>query len=103
MKRKVSCLSIVLGWMKKGLRFLFLFLVCPMRDKRSAAIRKEAYDASDVLMLVFYADTIGIPYPMAFEALPFTPETAEELPYWRRRIRNRRSVVFEKAGVADVI
>ena len=66
------------------------FVIGTFLEKRVAAIRKEAWDMNDNVMLLLFGDYL--------ELLPYL---AEEMLPWQRRIMNRQSVVAEKAAQYD--
>jgi hypothetical protein len=65
------------------------------------AIRKEAFDINDNLMLLLFGDFLGIPNPISYYTLELLPYVAEELVPWERRMQNRKTIVAEKAGQYD--
>jgi hypothetical protein len=65
------------------------------------AIRKEAFDINDNLMLLLFGDFLGIPNPISYYTLELLPYMAEELVPWERRMQNRKTIVAEKAGQYD--
>ena len=70
-------------------------------EKRVAAIRKEAWDMNDNVMLLLFGDYLGLPNPISYYTLELLPYLAEEMLPWQRRIMNRQSVVAEKAAQYD--
>lgn len=70
-------------------------------EKRSSAIRKEAWDANDNVMLLLFGDYLGLPNPISYYTLELLPYLADDLLPWQRRIMNRQSVVAEKAAQYD--
>jgi hypothetical protein len=65
------------------------------------AIRKEAFDINDNLMLLLFGDFLGIPNPISYYTLELLPYMVEELVPWERRMQNRKSIMAEKAGQYD--
>lgn len=65
------------------------------------AIRKEAFDVNDNLMLLLFGDFLGIPNPISYYTLELLPYLASELVPWERRMQNRKTIVAEKAGQYD--
>lgn len=66
--------------------------------KGMPAVRKEAFDQNDNLMLLLFGDTLGLPNPLSYYMLEALPDVAETLPGWGRRMQNRRFLISEKAG-----
>jgi hypothetical protein len=81
--------------------FLWMFVVASFLEKRTAAIRKEAWDMNDNVMLLLFGDYLGLPNPISYYTLEILPYLAEDMLPWQRRIMNRRSVVAEKAAQYD--
>ena len=70
-------------------------------EKRTSAIRKEAWDMNDNVMLLLFGDYLGLPNPISYYTLELLPYLAEEMVPWQRRIMNRQSLVAEKAAQYD--
>jgi hypothetical protein len=81
--------------------FFWWFVFGTFLDKRVAAIRKEAWDTNDNVMLLLFGDYLGLPNPISYYTLELLPYLAEEMLPWQRRIMNRQSVVAEKAAQYD--
>ena len=81
--------------------WLWLFVVASFLEKRYAAIRKEAWDSNDNIMLLLFGDYLGLPNPVSYYTLELLPYLAEEMLPWQRRIMNRQSVAAEKAAQYD--
>ncbi|MDR2175550.1 MAG: hypothetical protein LBO82_06395 [Synergistaceae bacterium] len=81
--------------------FVWLFVFGTFLDKRTAAIRKEAWDMNDNVMLLLFGDYLGLPNPVSYYTLEILPYLAEDMLPWQRRIMNRQSVVAEKAAQYD--
>ena len=77
------------------------FVIGTFMEKRVAAIRKEAWDMNDNVMLLLFGDYLGLPNPISYYTLELLPYLAEEMLPWQRRIMNRQSVVAEKAAQYD--
>lgn len=69
-----------------------------MIGKGMPAVRKEAFDQNDSLMLLLFGDTLGLPNPVSYYMLECLPDVIDELPGWARRIQNRKYLLAEKAG-----
>ncbi|MDR1742151.1 MAG: hypothetical protein LBR38_09985 [Synergistaceae bacterium] len=81
--------------------WLWLFVVASFLEKRTFAIRKEAWDMNDNVMLLLFGDFLGLPNPISYYTLEILPYIAEDMPAWQRRIMNRKSVAAEKAAQYD--
>lgn len=77
------------------------FVIGTFMEKRVAAVRKEAWDMNDNVMLLLFGDYLGLPNPISYYSLELLPYLAEEMIPWQRRIMNRQSVVAEKAAQYD--
>lgn len=84
-------LSAIFEWLR-------MFFYGSTIDKRMGVVRKEAWDASDELMLLLFGDYLGLPNPASYYMLELLPMVAEDLPAWQRRMQNRRMLVCEKAA-----
>jgi hypothetical protein len=78
-----------------------MFVVASFLEKRASAIRKEAWDMNDNVMLLLFGDFLGLPNPISYYTLELLPYLAEDLLPWQRRIMNRKSVAAEKAAQYD--
>jgi hypothetical protein len=103
------------GWFKDGLKkifswrtlvtlgeWLWMFVIASFLEKRYSAIRKEAWDMNDNVMLLLFGDFLGLPNPVSYYTLELLPYLAEEMTPWQRRIMNRQSVVAEKMAQYDM-
>lgn len=82
----------------KTYEWIEAFCYGSMIGKGMPAVRKEAFDQNDDLMLLLFGDTIGLPNPMSYYMLEALPDLAEELPGWSRRIQGRKFLIAEKAS-----
>lgn len=81
--------------------WLWWFVFGTFLEKRTAAIRKEAWDMNDNVMLLLFGDYLGLPNPISYYTLELLPYLAEEMLPWQRRIMNRQSIIAEKAAQYD--
>jgi hypothetical protein len=90
---------------KTGLKalgeWLWMFVIASFLEKRTVAIRKEAWDMNDNFMLLLFGDYLGLPNPISYYTLELLPYMAEDMIPWQRRIMNRQSVAAEKAAQYD--
>ena len=81
--------------------YFWWFVFGTFLEKRVSAIRKEAWDMNDNMMLLLFGDYLGLPNPISYYTLEILPYLAEDMLPWQRRIMNRQSVVAEKAAQYD--
>ncbi|EFC91824.1 hypothetical protein L2W58_05235 [Dethiosulfovibrio sp. F2B] len=91
----------MVGRIKKILYYAKLFMFGTFLDKRSAVVRKEAFDENDDLMLLLFGDYLGIPNPISYYMLELLPYVASDMDAWERRIQNRKMILAEKAAQFD--
>lgn len=78
-----------------------LFVKGTFQNTAGGALVKEAYDANDTVLLLFFGDLLGIPNPASYYMLELLPLVAGELEGWERRMQNRHSIMAEKMGQFD--
>lgn len=93
-RKKRSFLSSLGEW-------IWFFVFGTFLEKRSSAVRKEAWDMNDNIMLLLFGDYLGLPNPISYYTLEILPYMADDILPWQRRIMNRQSIVAEKAAQYD--
>jgi hypothetical protein len=75
---------------------LFLKGAFDFKDKSTAFLKKEAYDAQDNFILLCFGDLLGLPLPTSYYTLELLPYLAEDLETWERRMIKRNEIWQEK-------
>jgi|Go1ome_4_1110791.scaffolds.fasta_scaffold26097_2 hypothetical protein len=78
--------------------WISLFFYGSAIDKRMGAVRKEANDMNDELMLLLFGDYLGIPNPVSYYMMEILPYIAQDMEGWQRRMMNRNMILAEKAS-----
>lgn len=81
---------------------LFFQGALDLKRKSTAIIEKEAKEEMDNLMLIFFADTLGLPLPISYYTLELLPYLEEEFEGWEARMMQKGSVWEARGAHFDV-